>query len=364
MPAAPNRGLIEINGGIINMADRGVSTRKTAQSSPFGARILFHPNANTPQGRLTADQRRWEFITTLDRLVADFRAGEIPYHIVARLFDAANRVLPDGNAEEIENLRALVAAHPINGFIRQCPLTRYAQDQPRGQAGDPALLDFIYRHPDTRAAVMAAGTIGQSILLHNLDTPMAGALRARRTIVASRIATVAGTAPRARILSLRCGYARELELVSDAALARVENFTGVDLDAAGLGVASQYLPATDHLEPIHAEWDAFIASPYPRGFDLIYVPGLYERLNDRACRRLTKDLFRRLNRGGRLLIGNVLPDHPNRGYMELFLQWSPVHRDRDQLSALARGIATSGIARQDVFAEPNRCIGFLELTRA
>ncbi len=40
--------------------------------------------------------------------------------------------------------RELVAPHPLRALVHESPLTRQAHDKPRGYAGDPELLDFIY----------------------------------------------------------------------------------------------------------------------------------------------------------------------------------------------------------------------------
>jgi SAM-dependent methyltransferase len=331
---------------------------------PRVASVLLHPSASTPQARLAPEERRKAFVAELDRLERGFLAGENPYQLAGEVYETAWRFVPEGNPQAISELRELAAGHRIQTFLRQCPLTRLAQDAPRDPFGVPELIDALQSPAERHAMVASATPIGQAILLRLLDTPGAAAVRARRSLIATHIAAVAREMDGARILAVGCGHAGELDLVPEDAKRRILSFVGIDSGAAALAVASRQVVGSGPITTRQMAPQKLGDDPELTGFDLIYSAGLCTYLPDRACRQLTRDLFRRLAPGGQLLIGNVLPGEPGLGYREVFMRWSMNARDREQILDFARGIARADIAREDVLVEPNGCIGLLELVRA
>ena len=69
-------------------------------------------------------------------------------------------------------------------------------------------------------------------------------------------------------------------------------------------------------------------------FDFIYCAGLFDYLPDRTCRRLSNLFYRSLAPGGLLLFTNVTPSAPNRGSLELILDWHLNYRAVPQVAAL------------------------------
>ena len=100
------------------------------------------------------------------------------------------------------------------------------------------------------------------------------------------------------------------------------------------------------------------------GFDFIYAAGLYDYLSDKLARKLTENLFNRLSPGGRLL-GGELPCRASatRANMEFFMDWSLIYRTPDEIMGFAERIDDSETARRSFFIEPNRNVGYLEITR-
>lgn len=346
------------------MRPRGTPRHQEAVPARPSARIYFHPNASTPQARLSMEARLRLFAADLDRLDRDFASGANPYVVAGELLEATNRVTPEDGRDTIETLRHMADRHPIQRHVQQCPLTRLARQMRAGQLGHPRLLDGLERHDTMRPALDSASLIGRGIALHLLDNPFSAGTRARRCLIASQIAATAHAVPGARILALGCGHARELELLPAEERATLGAFTGVDTEPENLRIVARHAIGTGTASVVRATPRAFMAEQDMTGFDLIYAGSLCAYLPDRQCRQLTRDLFRRLNPGGRLLLGGPLPGHPGYGYMEIFMHWSVVHRDRDRMADFARGIAAADLARMGVIVEPNRCIGLLELTRA
>ena len=69
-------------------------------------------------------------------------------------------------------------------------------------------------------------------------------------------------------------------------------------------------------------------------------------LAERDCRQLTRNLFRRLAPGGRLLLGGAMPGDPGLGFREVFMNWPMQARDRERMLDFARGIARAEIAHR------------------
>ena len=78
-------------------------------------------------------------------------------------------------------------------------------------------------------------------------------------------------------------------------------------------------------------------------FDLVYSAGLYDYLDDRVAKRLTTSLFRMLEPGGTLLFCNFLRTTADVGYMESFMGWDLIYRDRDEIEGLLGDVDESEI---------------------
>jgi extracellular factor (EF) 3-hydroxypalmitic acid methyl ester biosynthesis protein len=70
------------------------------------------------------------------------------------------------------------------------------------------------------------------------------------------------------------------------------------------------------------------------GLDLVYCAGLFDYLPDPTCRQFIALAYQSLRSGGRMICTNVAPANPNRGSMELILDWHLNHRDAAGLRRL------------------------------
>jgi extracellular factor (EF) 3-hydroxypalmitic acid methyl ester biosynthesis protein len=85
-------------------------------------------------------------------------------------------------------------------------------------------------------------------------------------------------------------------------------------------------------------------------------------LADKSAKRLTRSLFEKLRLGGRLVVGNFLPDQREVGYMDTFMGWYLIYRTLQQLEELAAGIPAAQ-RRINVSADDHQSIGYLEITK-
>ncbi len=99
------------------------------------------------------------------------------------------------------------------------------------------------------------------------------------------------------------------------------------------------------------------------GFDLVYSAGLCDHLEDKACRRLTEQLFKALKPGGKLLLSNVRMRLAGIGYLQGLLDWRPHSRRDEELLNLLLGVDFNDIAGARVIHDIGHRLAFLEASR-
>ena len=305
-----------------------------------------------------------DLVALFDSVAASFESG-VTYPAMAQLVEGlAELGTASRGSDWIDHAKNVARCHPIAKFVYDCPFTNHSATRPRGYPGDAQLIDFIYRHPAMTHAEQQASDFGRSVLLHNVDSPAPAAVRARRHLTATYISDVVLKRPGAHIMSVACGHARELELIAPKIARVIGRFVAYDQDPASLAVASAYGAKGIPVEPIQGTILQLLKEKTLTGFDLVFSAGLYDYLSDKLAEKLTANLFSRLDSGGKLIVANFLPDIRDAGYMEIFMDWQLIYRDERQIRAFARKIPASELASTRYFLEPNRNVGFLELTRA
>ncbi|HEY5312523.1 MAG TPA: class I SAM-dependent methyltransferase, partial [Pirellulales bacterium] len=118
------------------------------------------------------------------------------------------------------------------------------------------------------------------------------------------------------------------------------------------------------VETVTATFRRLLADePREKEFDLVYSTGLFDYLSQRAARRLVRSMFGMLRPGGSLLVANFLPGIRDLGYMESFMDWQLVYRNRSDMVDLTMDISEDEIDRVTLFSEECRNILFLQVTR-
>ena len=67
--------------------------------------------------------------------------------------------------------------------------------------------------------------------------------------------------------------------------------------------------------------------------------------------------------GGQLLIANFTPHVLDRGYMETFMDWTLIYRDRVAMARLMNQIDPADMQSYDLYEDPNGSIVYLLLTK-
>lgn len=311
----------------------------------------------------TIDRDTKELSQLFDAVQASFEHGT-SYSAMARLVDGLSDMrAAQRGSDWITKAKRVARHHPVSKFVFECPFTRHSAERPRGYPGDAQLIDFIYGHPANHASERDTSDFGRGIFMHNVDSPAPAAVRARRHLTAAYITELVTKRPGCHIMSVASGHARELELLTPSIARGIGRFVVYDQDPSSLAVASAYGAKGIRVAPVQGTILALLRDSTLRGFDLIFSAGLYDYLSDRLVRKLTANLFTRLNPGGRLIVANFLPDIRDAGYMEIFMDWSLIYRTEAEIRAFAAGIDPELLESSHYFTEPNRNVGFLELVR-
>lgn len=253
--------------------------------------------------------------------------------------------------------------HPIINIIHKDPLTNRAFYKPRKYAGDALMLDYIY-YPEDH--MQGLDKIAKEIFAYTTDTPASQAVRARREITAKLVDEISGEKKNAKIFSLACGHMREVELSTAFKAGYIEKWIGADVDKQSLAkvndtygnkvVSTMRLSAMDFIYGDEV-------SELRKDFDFVYSVGLYDYLSQIAAKILTLRLFNILNSGGKLLIANFLPGIRDIGYMEAFMDWKLVYRNKNAMVNLASAIPKEQIAGIKTFSGGNDNLIFLEVQK-
>ncbi len=74
-------------------------------------------------------------------------------------------------------------------------------------------------------------------------------------------------------------------------------------------------------------------------------------------------MFAALRPHGTLLLANFLPDIPDVGYMESFMDWHLIYRTDQEMLELADALPKTDVASVRQFRDSQNTITFLEVTR-
>lgn len=253
-------------------------------------------------------------------------------------------------------------AHALLSTIHEDPFTYRAFSKPRGYAGDAEMLDLIYG-PEERWPDPQTTPLGLDIYRYTTAAPAAEGVRARRAFVADLIDYSTSLKPNQHILAIAAGHLREAMLSTAVRRRRFGRFVALDVDEVSLKeVDSAYGPYG--VETVPAPFMSLIKNKLEIGqFDLIYSTGLFDYLGENVGRRLVSTLFNMLNPGGQLVVANFMPGIRDIAYMETFMDWNLIYRDRRDMVALTADIPESEISELSIFAEDSRNIIFFRMTK-
>jgi len=216
--------------------------------------------------------------------------------------------------------------HPLAEILMQDPLTERSFTQPRGYAGDSKLLDMVYfpnQHDLTNTS-----EIGKRLFKYTTRTPLSRTLCRRMKLIAEYIDKFADEVSNPSVLSVASGHCREADYSTALKSNSLGRFVALDHDPKSLeALQTQY--GQYGLEPYELNVKDLIKGSHDLGqFDLIYSAGLYDYLSTRFAQKLTQCLYDMLKPGGKLLLINIAAQYDEVGYLESYMNWSMIGRDK------------------------------------
>lgn len=297
---------------------------------------------------------------TLNHALQALQAGEI--HAALQAICDHLHVVRQQSSNDFwtTNVRPTCDTHPISQIVLEDPFTRRARDKPRGYAGDAEMIDYIYK----QVAPESTTEVGRQVFAFTTDAPSGKAVRWRLRYLAGTIDRTAAQHPHCRVLSLACGHLREADLSQAVSNGAVSVLHAIDQDLGSLEVVRRDYGRLRCVQAAEGSVRQFLKFGVPfSGLYLAYAAGLYDYLETGAAQALTRRLFDSLAPGGRLLVPNFLRTNFARGYMESFMDWHLIVRDRAEIEAIGAGLPPEEVAESRYFEDPYGVIGYLEVVK-
>ncbi|MFB5759227.1 class I SAM-dependent methyltransferase [Paenibacillus medicaginis] len=282
------------------------------------------------------------------------------------LYHGLDSIRRHSSKEDWKQFIAQYRQHAVNSFFLQEPLSRRAFEKPRGYAGDPVMMDFIYDFDKAAPPSYEERKTDISHLLNyefNLISSGNDAVRERQRTFSSKIDQTAARVTNPYILSVACGHLREVQDSAAFKNKSIGKFVAIDQDQEALSVAAEIIKGFGETIPASVVDIIMNEVPLPQ-FDFIYSVGVFDYLPDGVAKKLTSELFNLLNPGGRLFIANWLPNTPTIAYMEAALDWWLIYRNKEQMQELIEDIPKENINNVDIFVEKYEVVIFMEIEKA
>jgi extracellular factor (EF) 3-hydroxypalmitic acid methyl ester biosynthesis protein len=298
----------------------------------------------------------------LDEVYGLLRSGRVDDGIAA-LFPALQARRLELGDRAWDEFARLCLEHPLRQLLHQDPFTYRAFSKPRGYAGDAPLLDYIYGQEEGWPAPEAS-ELGQRIFAAITRASACEAVRARRGFVANLLDQIADEVPNPQVLSIAAGHLREALLCAAFKRRKFGRYVALDSDQESLAEVERSCGRFG-VEPVAASVRQLLTHRVDLGhFDFVYTTGLFDYLPLAAAQRLTRAMFQMLRPRGQLLIANFLPGIPDVGYMESFMDWKLIYRNRGDMIQIADEIPQAEIRDIHIVAEENQNVIFLRVTKA
>lgn len=258
----------------------------------------------------------------------------------------------------------LRSEHPVLEAIFGDPMTHRAFEKPRGYAGDAVMMDYLYGIHSAGQAEAQASELGRAIYRYIRNRPAGQAVRFRREHLAGIIDGLAARKDQPSVLAIAAGHLREAELSQALATGKIGRFVALDADADSLReVETRYGPMG--VTTVHGSVRRILAGKIGLGtFAFVYAAGLYDYLNDAVAQALTGRMFEMTNPGGHVLVPNFAPSVKDRAYMETFMNWDLVYRDRHDMASLIEGIDPAQIESRTIYGDPPNSVVYLRIQKA
>lgn len=301
------------------------------RSSPLSDRVQLENDA--------IEQLRGQVLPMLDNLFAKFEE-------IAMTLDAETLPMHRSYAQRL--------LHPI---VLCSPFAYRTYQKPLGYAGDYEMVNMMLRDPREGGSLFA-----KIFNVWLIEQDSAGAHRNRVEFMRERLVQETLRCMRQgrpmKVINLGCGPAGEVQKFLAESVADHAQFTLMDFNDETVNYTTRLLGDLRRKYGRHTQIEVVKKSVHhvlkesvkpvilgqDRGYDFVCCSGLFDYLSDRTCKQLTNIFWNWARPGGLVLTTNVTPTSPNRGSLELILDWNLIYRDGARFATLA----PSGAAEDEV----------------
>lgn len=292
-----------------------------------------------------------------------FAAAKPAATIVARLAGELHELRRSVPPQVWRSLIPFAQQHAITHYLFQDPLTHWSFTKPRGYSGDAGLLDLYYKHPSAAHLLNDCTELGREIYAYTSEVPACAGGRERREILARHVDEAAAAVGGAEILAVAAGHLRESELTQNLATGKISRWVALDQDPVSVGVVTRDY-GTSVIEPMIGSVLGLLRRSYRLGtFDLIYISGLYDYLEQKTGIKLMQRLWEMLRPGGVMLFANFSDEMTSDGYMETFMDWPLILRSDKDMWAIINGSIDRNEVDPSVWYGTNRNVVYGTLRR-
>lgn len=301
---------------------------------------------------------------SLDEVEAVLRSGATQRALDLLFHTLNSKRQLDGREAWTEWVRDVALRHSLRELLHNEPFTAAAFGKHRGFPGDAGTLDYLYFSLDElrhRRPRLESTLLAETHRYITTRRPSAHAVVGRCRVFAEYLDATAAAGGR-RVLSVAGGHFRE-SMLSQAVRDRRLETVVLDQDERALAEVSSSC-ADFSVQPVCASIRKLLAGSLDLGdFDLVYSGGLFDYLSDRTAVALLDRLTEHLLPTGRLVVANFVPDHPDAGYMESFMDWHLIYRTPAAMRDLARQLDHLHRIEYRSWADCSGSLAFLEIRR-
>ena len=225
---------------------------------------------------------------------------------------------------------------PARILHHRSPFVARAQDWPRGYQGDFETIEYLcngLNHVDVEDFV------GYCIEEFTLNSSISQQHRNKVRLQADVILKCCQSKKASRVLSLGCGGARDLRMITSLLENSEAEFVLCDSDSDALEFARLHLGSlADKSRFVHGKVPRVVNRLKSFGkFDLVVAGGLFDYLPDRWIELMLAEIWEHLlNQNGQLFFTNIAFNNPYRVWMEYLADWSLIERSEEDIERLCR----------------------------
>jgi hypothetical protein len=262
-------------------------------------------------------------------------------------------------------MRSSIQPHVLLGTLTS------SAGKPRGFAGDAGTLDYMYaallpelrRQPPAFFSPLSASVHGYITARRPSAHAVAGRCRFFGRAIDETASVSHSGQGKARVLAIAAGHFRERFLsraIQDGSIGEVvaldqDSLAVAEMRSSCLGTPVTPVKGVSFADcfPEHSDWG---------GSTWFTRRVFFDYLSEKVAVALLESSMG-LCPGGRVIVVNFVPEHPDRGFMESYMDWRLTYRSEAQMKALFEAMPQEGRSAR-TWTDPTGSLAFLEITRS